>query len=129
MPQLATKDNALIGSSGVSIAGVLAMAYEIFFGMQGDISSLQLKVSDLESQHALRCEVNAKYFEGQAALMRELAGIEKNTASRYVALAEANGNLSDVDRLRLEEKLRRGAEYEGRGTAYTQAASTVCSQR
>lgn len=129
MPQLATKDNALIGSSGISIAGVLAMAYEMFFGMQGDISALQIKVSDLESQHALRCEVDAKYFEGQAALMVELAGIEKNTAARYVALAEANGSLSEVDRLRLEEKLRRGAEYEGRGKAFTQAADTVCSKR
>jgi hypothetical protein len=122
------KDKAIVGASGVNMAAVLAVAYEIFFGMQGDIASIQAEISVLSTAHAQRCEVDSKYFEGQASLMTELAGIEKNTASRYVALAEANGGLSEVDRLRMEEKLRRQAEYEGRGQAFSQAAQTVCLQ-
>ena len=129
------KEKALLGSSGGSLAAVAYLAYELLVGTQNEMVALsgrsdaiEAEMAILKTQHAQRCEVDSKYFEGQASLMSELAGIEKNTASRYVALAEANGGLSEVDRLRMEEKLRRQAEYEGRGQAFSQAAQTVCLQ-
>ena len=117
-------DKAVAGSSGASLLGVAYLVYELLFGTVGD---LEEKVRILETQHALRCELQANSWNDQAALMRELAGIEGNTASRYVSLAEANGNLSDVDRLRMEEKLRRQAEYLQRAAAFAESANAVCS--
>lgn len=111
------KLNTSASASSLGAIGLLVTVY---------ILPMQSEIQELKTSHALRCELEARYFDANSLLMTELGGIEKNTASRYITLAEANGGLSEVDRLRMEEKLRRQAEYESRGRAFKDAAIVTC---
>jgi len=126
------KDQAIAGSSGVSLTAVAYLAYELLLGTQGDIIDIQAKVTELETQHADRCEVDAAFFRGRAADKRDEAATSRSVADRYRALRDYLAqqdppeSLSPVDVNRLAEKDDEADDFDAEARAFDESARVVC---
>lgn len=118
MPQ--TKiEKALAGLNGGNAAGVAFLVYQLLFPVQERLTAL-------ENDRAFLCQVNASYMRSRAADMSGDSNDANDVAQGYVTRAEISGELTPVNRLRVEEKRRQADEFAARSLAYSTAAALVC---
>ena len=75
---------------------------------------------------AFLCQVSASYMRSRAADMEGDANDANDVAQRYVTMIEISGELTPVNRLRMEEKRRQADDFAVRAKAYNDAAAIVC---
>ena len=114
-------DKLLAGLNGTNSA-VLVVLYIFFIQpMQDDIGDL----NGIALDHAARCYVDQKYFEGLAADKVTAADQAKSVAQRYRTMAEFQ-ELSVANRNRMLEMQENETRFRAEAAAFTQSAQAVC---
>lgn len=108
------------------------MSHADIEGIQQDLEELEEKIDQLESIHALRCEIKQSEFNILAQGKEGDANTARGVANRYRALRDylASQNppesLSPVDQARMEEKDQEADRLSAEAKAFEESATIVC---